>query len=72
MELVVNPPTPWPDWQAPVSTRKARPTISAQGYGLRGWRIAPAAVSLRVPLRNRVCECVSGALSAVEVVDAEG
>ena len=27
MKLVVNPPAPWPNWQAPVSTRKARPTI---------------------------------------------
>ena len=27
MDLVVNPPTPWPNWQAPVSTRKTRPTI---------------------------------------------
>ena len=22
MELVVNPPKPWPNWQAPVSTRE--------------------------------------------------
>ena len=27
MKLVVNPPAPWPNWQAPVSTRKTRPTI---------------------------------------------
>ena len=27
MKLAVNPPTPWPNWQAPVSTRKPRPTI---------------------------------------------
>ena len=27
MKSVVNPPTPWPNWQAPVSTRKTRPTI---------------------------------------------
>ena len=25
--VFVNPPTPWPNWQAPVSTRKTRPTI---------------------------------------------
>ena len=27
MKLVLNPPTPWPNWQASVSTRKTRPTI---------------------------------------------
>ena len=27
MKLVANPPTPWPNWQAPVSTRKTRPTV---------------------------------------------
>ena len=27
MKLVVNPPTPCPNWQATVSTRKTRPTI---------------------------------------------
>ena len=27
MKLVVNPPTPWPNWRAPASTRKARPAI---------------------------------------------
>ena len=34
MKLVVNPPTPWPNWQAPVSTRKTRPTI--RGHGEKG------------------------------------
>ena len=27
MKLAVDPPKPWPNWQAPVSTRKTRPTI---------------------------------------------
>ena len=38
MKLVANPPTPWPNWQAPVSTRKTRPAImerAVEGKGLR-------------------------------------
>ena len=37
MNLVANPPTPWPNWQAPVSTRKVRPAITeraVEGGGL--------------------------------------
>ena len=61
MKLVVNPPTPWPNWQAPVSTRKTktRPTGESNGgYGLRaGAEVSgdddqpSATVKLRPPRR---------------------
>ena len=34
MELIANPPTPWPNWQAPASTRKLADHYGARG---RGW-----------------------------------
>ena len=38
MKLIVNPPTPWPNWQAPVGTEKR---ILPGGAGpLAGWLIA--------------------------------
>ena len=50
MKLVVNPPTPWPNWQAPVSTRKTRPTImerhverAVEGGAGGGWKRLPNA-----------------------------
>ena len=32
MKLVANPPTPWPSWQAPVSTR----SLAGHHHGARG------------------------------------
>ena len=63
MKLVVNPPKPWPNWQvwqnvllkhsatqAPVSTRKTRPTImerhverAVEGGAGGGWKRLPNA-----------------------------
>ena len=64
MKLVVNPPTPWPDWQAPVSTRKTRPTImerAVEGNTSRGQQQEaydravqwPLAVAAEAPNRGR-------------------
>ena len=36
MKLVVNPPTPCPNWQAPVSTRK---------HHRRPWAVPPVLIS---------------------------
>ena len=33
MKLIVNPPTPWPNWQAPVSTRNLADHHGARGGG---------------------------------------
>ena len=33
MKLLVNPPTPWPNWQVPVSTRKLADYHGARGGG---------------------------------------
>ena len=51
MKLVVNPPTPWPNWKAPVSTRKTRPTImerAVEGKAGRGECGFPAEVARRL------------------------
>ena len=43
MKLVVNPPTPCPNWQAPVSTRKTWPTImerAVEGNGASCYKLA--------------------------------
>ena len=38
VKLVANPPTPtpWPNWKAPVSTRKTRPTMRERAAGWDG------------------------------------
>ena len=37
--VVVNPPTtPWPNWQAPVSTRKHWPVIMERAVAVEGMR----------------------------------
>ena len=40
MKLIVNPPTPWPNWQALVSTRKLAGHHGARGGGWRTFRMA--------------------------------
>ena len=45
-------PTPWPNWQAPVSTRKARPAImeravEGKGLGDLEWWLPDRAVGPR-------------------------
>ena len=41
MNLVVNPPKPLPNWQAPVSTRKTQPTIMERAVEgeIRPWGV---------------------------------
>ena len=39
MKLDVNPPTPWPNWQATASTRKTRPTIMGRAVEEGPWAL---------------------------------
>ena len=47
MKLLVNSPTPWPNWQAPVSTRKLADHHGARGGGCTRKQESPAMMPRR-------------------------